>query len=316
MPGGPPQFSVSLQNRGILARPAILLPLAERVDAAGYDAIWVTDHVAIPRGPASSYPNSASGQPPWAPDVDYLEPLTTLAYLAARTRRARVGTSVLVVPVRPPLVVAKMLASLDVLSGGRLIVGVGTGWLAEEFEALGVPFARRGARTDEYLRALKECWTSDAPRFEGEFVRFADVSMNPKPLQKPHPPIWIGGHGPRVLRRVVELGDGWTPMALRPAGLHEPDGLAAAVRELHGLLAKAKREPESVTIAVKLPLKFGRAAGDRPLMTGTPEQIAGDLRRYRAAGVDHFALDFLATEAAEMHETVDRFTREVRPHIQ
>src|SRR5262245_28002266 len=148
MPSDPPQFSISLQNRGLLARPETLLPLAERVDAAGYDAIWVTDHVAIPRRPASRYPNSASGQPPWPPDVDYLEPLTTLAYLAARTRRARVGTSVLVVPVRPPLVVAKMLASLDVLSGGRLIVGVGTGWLAEEFEALGVPFARRGARTD------------------------------------------------------------------------------------------------------------------------------------------------------------------------
>jgi alkanesulfonate monooxygenase SsuD/methylene tetrahydromethanopterin reductase-like flavin-dependent oxidoreductase (luciferase family) len=136
-----------------------LLPLAERADAAGYDAIWVTDHAAIPRRQAS-YPNSASGQPPRAPDVDYLEPLTTLTYLAARTRQARVGTSVLVVPVRPPLVVVKMLASLDVLSGGRLIVGVGTGWLAEEFEALGVPWEPladdghgRNARDRRALRA-------------------------------------------------------------------------------------------------------------------------------------------------------------------
>jgi probable F420-dependent oxidoreductase len=312
----PPRFSLSLQNRGLLARPETLLPLAERADASGYDAIWVTDHVALPRHPASPYPNSASGQPPWLPDVDYLEPLTTLAYLAARTRRARVGTSVLVVPVRPPLVTAKMLASLDVLSGGRLIVGVGTGWLAEEFDALGVPFKERGARTDEYLRAFKECWTSAAPSFEGTFLRFGGISMNPKPLQKPHPPIWIGGHGPRVLRRVVELGDGWTPMALRPPGLHEPAALGAAVRELHDLLVARRRDPRSVTIAVKLPLKFGRASGDRALMTGAPGEIAADLQRYRAAGVDHFALDLLATDPAEMHETVERFAREVRPQVE
>jgi len=193
---GPPEFSVSLQNRGLLARPANLIPLAERADALGYDAIWVTDHVVMPRRPVSRYPNSATGQPPWDPDVDYLEPFTTLAYLAARTRRVRVGTSVLVVPIRPPLVAAKMLASLDVLSGGRLIVGAGTGWLAEEFAALGVPFEDRGARADEYLRLFKECWTNPAPRFEGKFARVADVSMNPRPLQTPHPPLWIGGDGP------------------------------------------------------------------------------------------------------------------------
>jgi probable F420-dependent oxidoreductase len=312
---GPPQFSISLQNRGLLAQPATLLALAERADAAGYDAIWVTDHVLMPRGPASPYPNSASGQPPWDPEADYLEPFAALAYLAARTQRARVGTSVLVVPIRPPLVVAKMLASLDVLSGGRVIVGVGTGWLAEEFAALGVPFEDRGARADEYLRVFKECWTSAAPRFDGKFVRFANVAMNPKPLQKPHPPIWIGGDGPRVLRRVVELGDGWTPMALRPPGRNEPAALAAAVRDLHELLTERKREPGSVTIAVKLPLKLGSAAGARALMTGTPQQVAEDLRRYRASGVNHFALDFVATDPGEMHETLDRFAREVRPHV-
>lgn len=196
-----------------------------------------------------------------------------------------------------------------------IVLIVHEGWLAEEFEALSVPFRDRGARADEYLRLFKECWTSPAPRFEGAFTRVADVSMNPRPLQSPHPPIWIGGEGPRVLRRVADLGDGWTPMALRPPGANEPAGLAAAVRQLHGLLAERGRDPDSVTIAVKLPIRFGAAAAPRALMTGDPEQIAGDLRRYRDVGVRHFALDFLATDPAEMHETLERFARDVRPLV-
>ena len=310
------EFSISLQNRGALARPENLVALAERADTLGYDALWVTDHVVLPMRSAARYPYSATGQFVIDPMGDYLEPLAALSFLAARTRRIRVGTSVLVVPLRHPLLAAKSLATIDVLSGGRLIVGVGSGWLAEEFEVLGVPFPDRSARSDEYLRAFKEAWTSPAPRFEGRYVRFADVGVQPKPVQKPHPPIWVGGHGPRVLARVAELGDGWKPMVLRPPGFFAPDALAVEVRKLHGLLDARGRPPESVVVAVKIPVWLGdRRSGPREPMHGSSAEVAEDLRRYRAVGVSHFILDWITKDPGEMAETLDRFAREVRPAV-
>lgn len=311
-----PEFSISLQNRGVLARPENLVPLAQRAEALGYDAIWVTDHIVLPFDSVSRYPYSATGQFVLEPGGDYLEPIAALSFLAGRTSHIRVGTSVLVVPIRHPLEAAKALATLDVLSEGRLIVGVGAGWLAEEFAALGVPFEDRGARTDEYLRVFKEVWTSPRPRFEGRFVRFADIGAEPKPRQKPYPPIWIGGHGPRALRRVVELGDGWKPVVLRPPGLLEPDAFAVEVKKLEDLAVARGRDPRSITVAVKIPVRFaGSADTPRPLMSGAPDQIAGDLAKYRAAGARHFIFDFTTGDVGEMHETLDRFARDVRPLV-
>jgi len=202
---GTVEFSISLQNRGVLAKVENLVPLAERADALGYDTLWVTDHIVVPFEIKSRYPYSASGEFIIDATGDYLEPLSALAFLAGRTRRIRVGTSVLVMPMRHPLESAKALATLDVLSGGRLVVGVGTGWLAEEFAVLGIPFSDRVARTEEYIRVWKEVWTSPRPRFDGQFVKFDGIGFHPKPLQKPHPPIWIGGHGAPALRRAGRL---------------------------------------------------------------------------------------------------------------
>jgi probable F420-dependent oxidoreductase len=310
-----PAFSVSLQNRGVLAQPEHLVPLAQRAEALGYDAIWVTDHIVVPFDIRSRYPYSAGGEFVIDATGDYLEPVASLAFLAGRTQTIRVGTSVLVVPLRHPLEAAKALASLDVLSGGRLIVGVGTGWMAEEFAALGVSFEDRVARTDEYLRVFKEAWTSPRPRFDGRFVRFDNIGFEPKPRQKPHPPIWIGGHGPRALRRVAELGNGWKPVVLRPPGMLEPDAFAVEVKKLQDLAAARGRDPRAITIAVKAAVRFIDRASVGELLAGAPGRIAEGLARYRAAGVDHFILDFATPEIAEMHETLDRFAREVRPLV-
>jgi probable F420-dependent oxidoreductase len=310
-----PAFSVSLQNRGVLAQPEHLVPLAQRAEALGYDAIWVTDHIVVPFDIRSRYPYSAGGEFVIDATGDYLEPLTSLAFLAGSTKTIRVGTSVLVVPLRHPLESAKALASLDVLSGGRVIVGVGTGWLSEEFAALGVSFEDRVARTEEYLRVFKEAWTSPRPRFEGRFVSFDKIGFAPKPRQKPHPPIWIGGYGPRALRRVAELGDGWKPVVLRPPGMLEPDRFAVEVKKLEDLAVARGRDPRSITIAVKAAVRFtgGDPAGE--LLSGTAERIAAGLSRYRAAGVHHVILDFATPDVGEMHETLDRFARDVRPLV-
>ena len=275
----------------------------------------------LPMRSSARYPYSATGQFVIDPMGDYLEPLAALSFLAARTRRIRVGTSVLVVPLRHPLLAAKSLATIDVLSGGRLGVdfGVGSGWLAEEFEVLGVPVSRIARPgSDEYLRAFKEAGTEARRR-----VSRADSSTRndvggyqPKPVQKPHPPIWIGGHGPRVLARVARLGDGWKPMVLRPPGFFEPDALAVEIGKLHDLLAKRGRSPESVVVAVKIPVWLGdRKSGPREPMHGSPAEVADDLRRYRMVGVRHFILDWITKDPGEMAETLDRFAREVRPAV-
>jgi probable F420-dependent oxidoreductase len=266
----------------------------------------------MPLRSTSKYPYSVTGEFVMEPTGDYLEPLAALCFLAGRTRRIRVGTSVLVVPIRNPLVTAKMLATLDVLTGGRLIVGVGSGWLAEEFAVLGVPFEDRVARTEEYLRVFKEVWTNPKPRFAGRFVTFGEIGFEPKPVQTPHPPIWIGGHGARALRRVVDLGDGWKPVALRPPGALTPDLLETEVRKLEDLAVERGRDPRSITIAVKIPVRFTAATGTRALMSGSAAQIAEDVARYREVGVQHFILDFATDDVMEMHETLDRFATEVR----
>ena len=191
----PLTIGCTLPTSGAAADPSALGALAQTAEALGFDSIWVSDHVVVPERIGSSYPYSADGRFPTAPTQPYLEPLATLSYLAGLTRRARLGTHVLVLPYRHPLLAAKMLSTLDNLSGGRFDFGIGVGWMREEFEALGSPsYERRGAVTDEQLRIMKAVWTQDVTGFEGEFYRFEPLGAHPLPVQKPHPPIWVGGH--------------------------------------------------------------------------------------------------------------------------
>src|SRR6516162_5740202 len=219
------QFGFNLPLSGPLASPAMLARLVAEGEAIGYDYAAISDHIVEPTDIHARYPYTESGEFPASSRGERHEQLTVIAYLAAKTSRLKFLTSVMVAPHRPAVLTAKMLATIDVMSGGRLIVGVGAGWLEEEFAAIGAPpFAERGAATDEYLMAFRELWTKDKPRFDGRFVKFADILFAPKPVQKPCPTLWIGGESGPAMRRAARLGDAWYPIGVNPR--HRLDTMA------------------------------------------------------------------------------------------
>src|SRR5260370_20336205 len=211
------QFGFGAPVSGPLSTPDNLARIATEGEAMGYDYTTISDHVVIPHDIEAKYPYSDTGEFPGRAGGDRHEQLTAVAFVAGKTSRLRLVTSVTVVPHRPAVLLAKMLATIDVLSKGRLVCGIGAGWMKEESEALGVPpFPERGAVTDESLNACRELWTKDDPRFEGRYVKFANILFEPKPVQKPHPPIWVGGESGPALRRTAKLGDGWYPIGTNP----------------------------------------------------------------------------------------------------
>jgi probable F420-dependent oxidoreductase len=303
---------------GPTASPDAVRSLAQRAEVSGFDSVWFPDHIVVPRHVESSYPYAADGASPFDPDLPFYEPLAVLNFLAGCTQRIRLGTHVLIIPYRHPVLTAKVLATLDVLSGGRLILGAGVGWMAEEFRAVGAPaYATRGEVTDEYLRVFKALWTEDAPRYAGKHVQVSGIGFQPKPVQKPHPPIWIGGHSNPALRRAAALGDGWMPIGLRPPPVLEPDEMAAKIAGLRALIRHAGRPEEAVTISFTAPIAFVDASGTaRPLLSGRSEEIAADLRTYQALGVRNFNLNLPGTTIDEQQEAMERFAREVMPLIE
>ena len=203
-------FGFSLPTRGPLANKDDLKVIVEKGEALGFAYFTISDHIVIPKSIAPEYPYAKDGRL-ITPD-DWLEQLTVLSWLAAVSDKARLLTSVMVVPHRNPVHTAKILATIDVLSGGRVTIGCGAGWMREEFEAIGTPpFDERGKVTDEYLEVFKELWTSDTPSYAGAYSRFDDIVFEPKPVQDPHIPIWIGGESGAALRRTVRYGDCWHP---------------------------------------------------------------------------------------------------------
>jgi probable F420-dependent oxidoreductase len=311
------QFGFSLQGRGALADREAIGSLARRAEALGYDSIFVTDRMLIPAKATKAYPYSASGAFPLGPDEPWLESLTAITWLAAITERIRVGTSVLVIPYRNPVHMARALATADYLSGGRIILGAGIGWWKEEFEAVGVPFEERAARTIESLRLMKEIWTKPRVQFSGRFWQIDEAGgTRPHPVQKPHIPIWIGGHSEAALKRVVAIADGWHPLGLRPPVALHPAEMAQAVRRLRDFAVAAGRDARGITITFKGPLKFDQAAPkDRLPLTGSAAQIAEDCSAYVAAGVEHFVLDFSVPTVPEMLEVLERVAADVRPKV-
>ena len=316
------EFGFALPGRGPLAKPDVVLRLATRADALGYDSVFVTDHVVLPASMARSvYPYSTTGQLAGGPAQDYLEPLAMLGCLAHATKRIRLGTSVLIIPYRNPLVTAKTLATIDQLSRGRVVLGAGVGWLREEFEALAAPpFAERGAVTDEYLALMRRAWTADPVSFEGRYYAIRDVHVLPKPAQRGGIPVWIGGHTDAALKRAGTLGDGWHPIGLRPPALLLPDEYAAKAKQVHAWAQRAGRSPTSVTLTFRCPMdvrstRAKAAAGARPLFQGTADEVLGDLRTYQAIGVSHFVFDPVVPELGRVLANMERFADEVRPKI-
>jgi probable F420-dependent oxidoreductase len=271
------QFGFSIPNRGPLATVETIRLIASKAEAWGYGIVGVSDHLLVPGSIAPNYPYSESGEFAWVADgsTDCMEQFTLLAWLAAVTTRVKLLTSVTVVPHRPPQFMAKSFATTDQLSGGRVVVGCGAGWMPEEFEALNLPsFEARGRVTDEYIAAMKTLWTESRATYQGEFVRFADVAADPKPAQKPHPPIWIGGESPAALRRAATLGDGWYPFGNNPR--FRMDTLEAYVERRDRLLARAEaagRDPGAISLAYNSAFHSETARpgrdGGRLMLTGT-----------------------------------------------
>jgi len=211
-------------NIGVCAAGQTAAHIAQAAEAAGFESVWTGEHVVLPDPQA---PPSPVG-----PETPFLDPAVALTLVAAHTTRVRLGTGIIILPQRNPLVLAKELASVDVVSGGRLIVGIGVGYLKAEFDALGVPFEHKGARADEYLGAILAIWTAAQPAYQGRFVSFSGVQARPQPVQTPHPPIIIGGQTPPAYRRAVLRGNGWYGFALDPTDAGAClAGLRAAHRE-------------------------------------------------------------------------------------
>jgi probable F420-dependent oxidoreductase len=290
-----------------------LVRFAQQAEALGFYCLTVADHIVVPKDISVPYPYTIDGKYPGA--GYHLETLTTMSFLAGATKRIRFATSVMIAPYRNPILTAKMLSSLDVLSNGRVIVGLGVGWMKEEFNNLQTPpFEDRGKVTDEYIKAFRELWTSDNPSFQGKYCNFSNVVFLPKPVQKPTIPIWIGGHSKQAIRRAARLGDGWHPIGGVPTIPLEPEDIAKDMSMLREHAENAGRDPKTIRVALKGSL-FDRekqiAPGKRRRFIGDAEEIASDIRAYRAVGVDTMIFDVRRPGIAETLERMEWMAKEV-----
>ncbi len=292
------EFGCHLPVYGPAATREIVLGFARRMEALGYDSLWASDHVVIPYAIASRYPYSATGDFPLPAATNFLEPLTTLALVAGGTERVRLGTTVLVLPHRHPVLAAKMLATLDHLAPGRVILGAGVGWMREEIEMFGVPYDRRGAWSDEAIRVMRACWAGERVEHRGEFWRFPPFAALPRPA-KGTVPIWIGGHTPRALRRVAELGDGWH------AAFPSAEKMKSAVADLETACRKAGRDPKSLVISARLGLPAKQE----------PEALAREIRALAGLGVSHLILESRARDLADLTALYEKFVAEIRSKL-
>ena len=312
------QFGFNLPNSGTLAEPGIMTRIAQSGEALGYDYLTLTDHVVLPDTAAPGYPYSESGAFYSTDSAHRHELLSATAFIAAKTEKIGLVLAVLVVPHRPAVLAAKMLATLDVLTGGRLVVGVGAGWLKPEFDAVvTTPFAERGAVTDEYLRAFRRLWTEDKPRIQGRHVTYDGLVLSPKPVQQPHPPIWVGGESPPALRRAARLGDAWYPIGSN--NRHLLDTLPryqAGIARLRRLTADAGRPAEAVALTYRVK-RYGREVpdrasdGERRLFSGSDADLIGDIHALQDLGVTAIDFDFERPSEAEVLAAM----RDFREHV-
>lgn len=305
------KFGVFLPISGRAAGPVTLMEAARKAEMLGYDSVWSADRIIIPWEINTLYPYSEEQRFIVPPDRPFLEPLTCLAFLAGCTEKIMLGMSVLVLPYRHPLYWGKVATTIDHLSKGRLILGVGVGWMAEEFEALGTSFKERGELSDEQLDVINLLWQEEKPHFEGRYYRFGEIAFYPKPLQKPRIPIWVGGEGVRAQRRAASYGDAWFPYFVRIT----PRELAGRFNNVRRWAAEAGRDPEKIILACCLPIELSRnpVPQEADRLMGTAEQLVEALNGYQDIGVAHIALQFMVPHWPERLEQIERFAREVMP---
>jgi probable F420-dependent oxidoreductase len=312
------KVGVALPNYRGLASTESLIAVAQRSEALGFDSVWLTDHVVIPREHVAMF------------GATVFEPVVCMAFVAAHTSRVQIGSAVLVLPYRNPVVLAKQLSTIDALSGGRVILGVGAGWMESEFAALGVPYADRGARTDEYLRVIRELWTGDEPHFEGRFVTFGNLSAEPRPVRRPRPPILVGGSGRRAIRRAVTLGDGWLPDGLGFAELER------GIQLMRQLADEVDRDQNTLSVCLRTGLWLaevggggglgklaapwnqasdGAAATERAPFQGSIAQVIEDVGTAGRLGVDELILESAVQRTDERFDMIEAFASDVLPSV-
>jgi probable F420-dependent oxidoreductase len=288
------QIGISLHNNWGIDDVQALVQLAVRAEALGFASVWVHDHVFN-----AGHVFRRIGYKP------YYEPLTLLSYVAARTELVGLGTSVLVLPYHHPIRLAKTAATLDVLSGGRLVLGVGVGAVPPESEVMGSPYAERGAITDEAIAVMKALWTEEDPRFAGKYHRFSDMPFSPKPLQRPHIPVLIGGNSRAAIRRAVRLGNGWHPLAV------PPEALTQGIRDLHEHAQAAGRDVAEIPVSLSIPLGPSNA---RRVSLGTePGEIIRTIQAYADVGVQSIAIAGHTDNMAQILPAMELLAREVLP---
>jgi probable F420-dependent oxidoreductase len=290
------KFAMTGIGSGSNARPELLAEVAQKAEALGYESLWIPEHLAVPVELGSPYPYSADGKFPGGATAALHDPFVALAFAAACTTRIRLGTGVFVLPLRNTLAVAKAVASVDVLSKGRFIFGIGIGWLREEFEAVGMSFTDRATRTREAVRVMKALWKEETPQFAGRFHNFPPLGFSPKPVQQPHPPLIFGGESSAALKRAAALGDGWYGVR------HNPETIRPVVATLRQLVGAGGRDFS----------RFEVTTGVHPDVPLTRDLV----QRFDEAGVHRlmtFAPGFVPRSryASDLYPQMERFAEEV-----
>ncbi|MFP6746689.1 MAG: TIGR03619 family F420-dependent LLM class oxidoreductase [Alphaproteobacteria bacterium] len=309
------EFGLDVGIYGRLATPEEVLKLALLAESEGFHALWLADHVVFPSVVAPKYPYSLDGNFPVPLDEPLLEPIATMGVLVGATKRIKIGTAVLVMPHRNPILLARMLTTLDVFSKGRIILGAGAGWMAEEFAALNTfDFARRGQVTDEYLEIFKAICKGGQVAYQGETYQFEAVNSYPASVQRPHPPILVGGTSNPALRRVARLANGWLSVGL------SPEKLAGRLTALRGYCEEAGvRAFDELLLYHKLFINIGEAVaakdGGREPGTGSVAEIIDDFKRIRDLGYRGFIVRYRGEDAAEQQRQISRFAAEIAPNI-
>ncbi len=299
------EFGLCIPHYGKPIDVTLILDTVRRAEELGFDSVWVTDHLLVPQTLEIIYRDQM------------LEPLVVLSHIAAISKRVKIGTSVVILPYRNPIVVAKMLATIDHLSAGRLIFGAAVGWMEEEFAALGAPFAERGAFSDECLRLMAMLWTHDKVSFDGRYFKFQDMQASPRPVQQPHPPIWVGGNSPRARRRVAAFGDGWHATAM------PMETLKAGITDLRQKWARQGRAGEPV-LSMRIPcfidgisrevLHYPARSG-RESLTGSVSAIVERVGGYQDLGIRHLVLEMSTQSHEATFATMETFMSRIKPQL-
>ena len=312
------KVGILLPQTGDLATSENILYIGKESEKEGFDSVWVFERLLWPAKPQTPY----GGVPNLPIPVEYqsvLDPLETLTYLAGNTQRISLGTSIIDILFHNPVILARRFATLDVLSGGRVIAGLGLGWSKDEYDASGIPLSHKGARADEYMQVLKRIWTDDVVEFRGQFYNIPASKIGPKPVQKPHPPILLGAYSPKAFPRIVNYADGWIPIA----GSVPLEQQEQAINGLREAARKANKDPSNIRIFVLsypnvLDSSSQSSSSNQPRspMSGTIDQIGSDIDRFKAMGAEHiifgYAFSPIGRDVKKMMEVTKQLARFAR----